>query len=656
MGVYLCSGALSAPAQETKDLTPLKYGQASFSVDLGVGLWAWPMPIDWDQDGDFDLVVSCPDKPYSGTYFFENPGQNTRGNQSPDALPVFKQGVRVGHGMKNVQISFVAGQPRILEAEYEYLGFLGDSLKTDATHRKQIFDAKTLPANLGNRRFTVTSYVDYDGDEKTDLMVGVDDWGYYGWDDGFDAQGNWKRGPLHGYVYILLNQGTNELPDYAPPFRVQAAGKDLNVYGNPQPNMADFDQDGDLDLICAEFLDGFSYFENIGTRTQPRFSAGSYLTRAGSKLQMHVQMITPCAVDWDHDGDMDIVCGDEDGRVALLRNTGQVANHQPQFDPPQYFQQQADELKFGALVTPVGIDFDSDGDEDLVCGNTSGNIGWFENTDGGSPPTFAPVCLIEADGAPIHIQAGPQGSIQGPAEAKWGYTTFSVADWDHDGLLDIVANSIWGKIIWYKNIGTASKPKFSAAQSIEVAWKSAPPKPTWVWWQPGPSELVTQWRTTPVVVDWDQDGLNDLLLLDHEGYLAFWKRERENGELKLLPGARAFRGQEGKSKTDMATAPLLRLNAKERGGSGRRKMTVVDWDGDGRQDLILNSTNATWLRNVADKDGVWWLEGQGNLSSQVLAGHTTSPTTVDWDQNGTRDLVLGAEDGRLYFLRNPHSK
>jgi len=39
----------------------------------------------------------------------------------------------------------------------------------------------------------------------------------------------------------------------------------------------------------------------------------------------------------------------------------------------------------------------------------------------------------------------------------------------------------------------------------------------------------------------------------------------------------------------------------------------------------------------------------------VLAGHTTSPTTVDWDRNGIPDLLVGAEDGFLYYMRNPHA-
>ena len=31
-------------------------------------------------------------------------------------------------------------------------------------------------------------------------------------------------------------------------------------------------------LICGEFLDGFTFYENIGTRTQPKYAAGRRLT------------------------------------------------------------------------------------------------------------------------------------------------------------------------------------------------------------------------------------------------------------------------------------------------------------------------------------------------------------------------------------------
>jgi hypothetical protein len=37
------------------------------------------------------------------------------------------------------------------------------------------------------------------------------------------------------------------------------------------------------------------------------------------------------------------------------------------------------------------------------------------------------------------------------------------------------------------------------------------------------------WRTTPRVVDWNRDGLPDLVLPDHEGHLALYERRRAAG-------------------------------------------------------------------------------------------------------------------------------
>jgi predicted neuraminidase len=631
-GLFLTAALVALPTSwlAAAELHRLTYNHPGLVVRLGVGLWAMPMPVDYDNDGDLDLLVACNDKPYGGVYFFENPGGDPR-------QPIFKPGVRLGKPHRYMRISYVNGQPRILIPGHELVDF-----------RNRGFDSptpiySTSRVHPGSVRINQWSYVDYDGDSQHDLVVGVGDWSGYGWDNAYNAQGEWCNDRLHGYVYWLRNRGTDSKPDYGPPRPVLAGGAKVDVFGSPSPSFADFDGDGDLDLICGEFLDGFTYFENVGSPTQPQYNAGRRLKHRGQPLHMDLEMITPTAIDWDRDGDVDLIVGDEDGSVALVENTGTLEGGLPQFLPPVYFRQEAAELKFGALVTPTACDWDGDGDTDLLCGNTAGYIGWFENLDGNDPPRWSAVRRLRADGEVIRIQAGPNGSIQGPCEAKWGYTTLSVADWDHDELPDLVVNSIWGEVLWYRNIGSRTAPKLAVAQGVDVAWQGQSPKPRWFWWDPAGKQLVTQWRTTPMAVDVTGDGLNDLVMLDHEGYLALYERRKTDGKLELLPPRRRF--------VDPSGQPM-RLNTKTAGGSGRRKIVVTDWDGDGRLDLLANSSSADWWRNEANHGDQVVLRHLGPLSRRNVSGHTTSPTVVDWNQDGKPDLLVGAEDGHLYYLHH----
>jgi hypothetical protein len=373
---------------------------------------------------------------------------------------------------------------------------------------------------------------------------------------------------------------------------------------------------------------------------------------------MDLEMIIPVALDWDRDGDVDLVVGDEDGRVAFIENTGMVEQNMPVFNNPKYFQQKPEYLKFGALVTPYSTDWDDDGDEDLICGNSAGYIGYIENLDGGNPPSWAPPKYLFCQDSAIRIQAGYNGSIQGPCEAKWGYTTLSVTDWDHDGLKDIIVNSIWGKVLWYKNIGEKGDPQLACEKPVKVNWQTKPPKPEWYWWDPDPGMLATQWRTTPLALDWNQDGLTDLIMLDHEGYLSYFERTNTNGSLILQPGERIFVSTPAEynrrnEPVDSTTGPL-RLNSDKYGSSGRRKLAFTDWDGDGDRDLIVNSKNARLMINKGIQDQQVHFQMADDLTDQKLAGHTTSPTLVDWNNDGTKDLLLGAEDGHFYLLRKPN--
>ncbi|MDN5213358.1 VCBS repeat-containing protein [Fulvivirgaceae bacterium BMA12] len=618
----------------------LIYQDPNLVVDLGVGLWAWPLPMDYDDDGDYDLLVSCRDVPFNGLYFFEN----TTG----EAFPVFNPPVKIGDALKDVQLSYVDGKPRVLLPGKELLDF-----KTEiAGNPKSLFPEDTFKKLHKKIRSNQWKYVDYENDGDLDIVAAIQDGEDYGWDNAFDEHGVWTNGPLHGFVYLIENiDGAYQLKD-----KIMAGGKPIDVYGTPSPNFDDFDNDGDLDIICGEFIDKFTWFENIGTRENPQYAAGRYLQNSDEILKMDLQMIVPVSLDWDKDGDVDLIVGDEDGRVAFLEHTGKIEDHMPVFREPRYFQQRAEYVKFGALVTPFGTDWDDDGDEDLICGNSAGYIGFIENLDGGNPPSLAPPVYLKANNEVIRILAGENGSIQGPCEAKWGYTTLSVADWDHDGLKDIIVNSIWGKVIWYKNIGTRGDPLLAAAQPIRVQWEGDTPKPEWFWWEPEPNTLATQWRTTPTAIDWNADGLTDLIMLDPAGYLSYFERYNSVSGLRLKPGKKIFHAQPAsytrRNKVADSVAGSLRLNTDKYGASGRRKLAFGDWDHDGDTDILLNSLNALLIENLSEQEGKVHMKMNGSLSDQKLAGHTTSPTLVDWDKNGIPDLILGAEDGHFYYLKN----
>lgn len=629
-------------AAAASSLERLPYNNPGLVVDLGVGLWAWPVPCDADGDGDFDLIVSCPDKPSNGVYLFENVSGDTRTNP----MPVFKAARRLSSTVHYVTPSYVGGKLRVLTPGLEYSGFERSGLATQSPLpiKGNFYQPRGTQTKGPKVRHNQWRYADYDGDGLQDLVVGIEDWSFYGWDDAWDERGRWTNGPLHGFVHIFrgLSEGR-----FAEPFLVQAGGVTLDTFGCPTPNFEDFDADGDLDLLCGEFLDGFTYFENTGTLTKPVYATGRRVKdAAGGEVKMDLEMIVPIVFDWDRDGDFDLIVGDEDGRVAFVENAGKLnAERTPVFRPARYFQQEADTLKCGALATPVGVDWDGDGDTDIVSGNTAGYIEIFENLSGPrvAQPRWAAPRRLEVGGKIFRVMAGTNGSIQGPAEAKWGYTTLNVADWDADGDLDIIFNSILGDVMWLENAGTRATPRLLAAKAVEVAWETPAPGLAWGWRKPQGRALLTQWRTTPLVHDFNGDGLPDLAMLDHEGFLAFFERTRRDGQLMLKQPRRAFCGENGQP---------LQLTAKRAGGSGRRKLCVTDWDGDGRFDLLLNSANANLLRQVETRDGKWLFKDAGALNSRNIEGHDVSPAVVDFDGDGVQDFLGGAEDGRFYFMAN----
>ncbi len=302
---------------QTKDEIRVRHQNPDLIVDLGTGLWGTPIPVDFDGDGLIDIINSCPDTPYKGLYLFKNIGT--------PAKPLFDVVKKLSESTyKNIQASYVGDDLYVISQGTEYTNFTKNLFSMPS-----LIPVDTLPGHDFTRvRSNMWSYVDFDNDSDQDILVGIDDWGDYGWDNAYDKKGKWTNGPLRGFIYLLENKNGK----YLNKGKILAGNQPLETYGAPGANMADFDNDGLMDIICGEFVDKLSWFKNIGTQSVPKFSEGRFLVDENDDtIRLHVEMITPVAVDFDKDGNIDLVVGDEDGRVAFIRNTGRVKNNMPVF-------------------------------------------------------------------------------------------------------------------------------------------------------------------------------------------------------------------------------------------------------------------------------------------------------------------------------------
>lgn len=299
-------------------------------------------------------------------------------------------------------------------------------------------------------------------------------------------------------------------------------------------------------------------------------------------------------------------------------------------------------------------DWNGDGATDLVIG---GGYGWPRvviNVGSNDRPAWEESRRIHADGKPIRVLRDEILSSNHWHNMGYPYPVF--VDWDGDGLKDLMLPNETNRILWCRNLGTEKAPVFGALQFLEAddypdsadaraqtgrlaANRDLPNSP-----YPADVSSPFFWRTGAAFADWNADGLMDFITHDeHRKATLFVQYRRALGELGLRKQGHVLL-RDGREIDDSIV--------------GREKhwtesFRSVDWDGDGRIDLLYNcagSGKIYLLRNVASQTApVFDLPREFRSYGEEIAFTIHGPNSWPGDLNGDgKPDLLGCVEWSVY--------
>lgn len=187
----------------------------------------------------------------------------------------------------------------------------------------------------------------------------------------------------------------------------------------------DVDGDGHQDILSGSWPGELYLFRGDGAGG---FSEKVQLVDANDKPLNCGSASTVTAADWDGDGDLDLLIGNISGDVWLARNEGSA--NKPRFAFPVALQSEGRALKVSGYSHPVFVDWDGNGQRDLICGHGAGVV-WFRNTaQAGEPQLSAAQTLVSG------VQGGADPNKPGSR------LKVCVTDWNGDGELDLLVGDL----------------------------------------------------------------------------------------------------------------------------------------------------------------------------------------------------------------------
>ena len=89
-------------------------------------------------------------------------------------------------------------------------------------------------------------------------------------------------GTIGGNIYLIPNEGKAGDLAYGTPERLRVGDDEIRIDGDASPFCVDWDQDGDLDLLSGGDSGSVWLFENTGSAKDPVLAAKQELIPAGT--------------------------------------------------------------------------------------------------------------------------------------------------------------------------------------------------------------------------------------------------------------------------------------------------------------------------------------------------------------------------------------
>jgi hypothetical protein len=426
--------------------------------------------------------------------------------------------------------------------------------------------------------------------------------------------------------------GPGQPPKFGPPVRLKTTdGAEISWYVAPCLEFLDWDGDGKDELltmrnspVMEKGYAGVEMYKNVGTASVPVFKDCGLVQGLQDRTGMYFRKVDTPAFKG-----LLVSPSSLAGKVRYYELGGRDKSRQIVLKDRGYLEQRNTYVNPSSGYVQAHLsDWENNGSWDLTMGCETGWVTRSRNIGTQKRPVYSETEFLEQDGKPLELLQGPFSDPGSIMESPLGQTAPTYLDWDGDGIMDLLV-CMGRKFLFYKNVGTSLHPKL--LKPADVTTFDGKP--------------VHDFRDKPVVMDWDGDGLVDVVGCTNAKTCFFKRYKDAAGELKLASGV-PFKFADG---SPMNVGGWMNV-----GGC----LNAADWDNRGVYDLFSSSWNKMlYTKNVGANAKPSFLPTVAMAvdgESLSVGNHVTTPLPVDWDKSGKLDILASGESGLLYLYRRSY--